>query len=100
MEIKGKYSRNYFMPPEADHIPAVLVVEVAVVGGVGLHQRRSGRLDFCRVHSTPGGPLDLLKGIEGGVERRVDFSEHAADTVIEDHLRSDCCHEFTPSFKN
>ena len=68
--------------------------------GVGLHQRRSGRLDFCRVHSTPGGPLDLLKGIEGGVERRVDFSEHAADTVIEDHLRSDCCHKFTPSFKN
>ena len=67
---------------------------------VGLHQRRSGRLDLRRVHSTPGGPLDLLKGIEGGVERRVDFSEHAADTVIEDHLRSDCCHGFTPSFKN
>lgn len=34
------------------------------------------------VHSTPRGPLDLLKGIEGGVERRVDLSEHAADTVI------------------
>ena len=49
---------------------------------VGLHKRSSGRLDLSRVHSPPGGTLDLLKGIEGGVERRVDFSEHAADAVI------------------
>ena len=49
---------------------------------VGLHKRSSGRLDLSRVHSPPGGTLDLLKGIEGGVERRVDFSEHTADAVI------------------
>lgn len=56
--------------------PAVALGHV-VYFPVCLHQRRSGRLDLGRVHGVPGGPLDLLKSIEGSIQGGVDpFAAH------------------------
>lgn len=48
-----------------------------------------------RVHGVPGGPLDLLKSIEGSIQGGVDLPQHTADPVVQDHLRTNRRHNFT-----
>ena len=45
-----------------------------------------------------GGPLDLLKGVQGGIEAVDDFGQHPAHTIVQGHLRFDCSHQRTPLF--
>ena len=52
-------------------------------------------LNFRHVHSVAGGPLDLLKGGQRGVQGGGDLFEHGAHAVIEGHLGLDSCHCLT-----
>ena len=56
-------------------------------------------LNFRHVHSVAGGPLDLLKGGQRGVQGGGDLFEHGAHAVIEGHLGLDSCHCLTTFFK-
>ena len=63
--------------------------------GICSHKLRACLCNLCGIDSPPRGPLDLLKGIESGVQCGGNPPEHYAHFVIESHLRSDSCHGFT-----
>ena len=53
---------------------------------------------FIGVKCHARGTLDLLKGVECSIERTYDMIKRAGHTIIQHHLRLNCCHVVSPPF--